>query len=95
LGFADFGFAECDLFSGLVTEEQVLRVQPSPKVRREQSSTSAKPKVATVRAPDATSRSVPDDASKKKNTQKQRDVQRERELFREFMDWRNRQTDRL
>jgi hypothetical protein len=95
LGFADFGYAECDLFSGLVTEEQVLKVTPSQKVRREQSSTSAKPKVATVRAPDATSRSVPDDASKKKNTQKQRDVERERELFREFMDWRNRQTDRL
>ena len=39
--------AECDLSSGLVTEEQVLppREEPRPKVRREQASTSATPKV--------------------------------------------------
>jgi len=89
LGFADFGFAECDLFSGLVTEEDVL-----PNVRREQPSTSATPKVATVRAPNATSRSVPGDASKKANTPPPRlDTQKERQLFNDFLEWRRRQTD--
>src|SRR5262245_66482043 len=93
LGFADVGYAECDLFSGLVTEEQVLRVEPSPKVRREQPSTSAKPKVATVRAPNATSQSVPGNASKKANTPSRTDVEKERKLFKEFMEWRGRQVD--
>src|SRR5215470_2679012 len=51
-------FDECDLSSGLVTEEQVLKVVPSKvrreqaasKARREQPSTSATPKVVPVRA---------------------------------------------
>jgi len=87
------GYAECDLFSGLVTEEQVLRIEPSPKVRREQPSTSAKPKVATVRAPNATSQSVPGNASKKASTPSRTDVEKERKLFKEFMEWRGRQVD--
>ena len=84
--------AECDLFSGLVTEnprEQVLqREKVQPKIRREQPSTSATPKVATVRAPNATSRSVPGDASKKANTPPRRDVEKERQLYKEFLEWR-------
>jgi len=87
------GYAECDLFSGLVTEEQVLRVEPSPKVRREQPSTSSKPKVATVRAPNATGQSAPGNASKKANTPSRTDVEKERKLFKEFMEWRGRQVD--
>jgi hypothetical protein len=83
------GYAECDLFSGLVTEEQVL----PPTVRREQPSTSAKPKVATVRAPNATSQSAPGNASKKASTPSRADVEKERKLFKEFMEWRGRQVD--
>jgi hypothetical protein len=81
--------AECDLFSGLVTEEQVLpRAQAPPKVRREQPSTSATPKVASVRAPNATSRSGSGDASKKANTPPRPDAEKERLLFKEFLEWR-------
>lgn len=96
-------FDECDLFSGLVTEEQVLQREAAPpkvrreavppKVRREQPSTSATPKVATVRAPNATSRSGSGDASKKTNTPPRGDTQKEQQLFYEFLEWRNRQTD--
>jgi len=78
------GFAECDLFSGLVTEEQVL----PPKVRREQPSTSTTPKVATARVPNATSRSAPGDVSKKANTPPRRDVEKERQIFKEFLEWK-------
>jgi len=82
--------AECDLSSGLVTEEQVLppREQQHPKVRREQASTSATPKVTPVRASNATSPSGSGDAPKKASTPPRGDVQKERELFKEFLEWR-------
>jgi hypothetical protein len=85
--------AECDLSSGLVTEEQVLppREKPRPKVRREQANTSATPKVTPVRAPNATSQSGSSDAPKKASTPPRRDgqdVQKERELFKEFLERR-------
>ena len=84
--------AECDLSSGLVTEEQVLppREVQRPKVRREQASTSATPKVTPVRA-NATSGSGSSDAPKKASTPPRRDgqdTQKERELFKEFLEWR-------
>jgi hypothetical protein len=86
------GFAECDLFSGLVTEDPRQQVlQQEEKVRREQPSTSATP--ATVRAPNATSRPGSGDASKKANTPSRSDVERERRLFKEFLEWRGRQVD--
>ena len=83
--------AECDLSSGLVTEEQVLppREEPRPKVRREQASTSATPKVTPVRASNATSPSGSGDAPKKASTPPRGDVQKERELFKEFLEWRH------
>jgi hypothetical protein len=81
--------AECDLSSGLVTEEQVLPPRAAPKVRREQASTSATPKVTPVRASNATSGSS--DAPKKASTPPRGDVQKERELFKEFLDWRGQQ----
>jgi hypothetical protein len=85
-------FDECDLSSGLVTEEQLLpRAAVPPKARREQPSTSATPKVATVRAPNATGRSGSDDALKKANTPPGYDVRKEQQLFNEFLEWRNRQ----
>ena len=88
------GFAECDLFSGLVTEDPRQQVLQQEELRRrEQPSTSATPKVATVRAPNATSRPVPGDASKKANTPPRVDVQKERQLFKEFLEWRGRQVD--
>ncbi len=90
--------AECDLSSGLVTEEQVLppREQPRPKVRREQASTSATPKVTPVRASNATSQSGSGDAPKKASTPPRPDVQKEQKLFNEFLDWRRQQGgDRL
>jgi hypothetical protein len=86
--------AECDLSSGLVTEEQVL--PPRPKVRREQPNTSATPKV--TKASNTTSGSGSGDTPKKASTplrRDARDVQKERELFKEFMDWRERQGDLL
>jgi len=96
-------FDECDLSSGIVTEEQVLQVAPSkvrreqvsPKVRREQPSTSATPKVVPVRATNATSRSGSGDASKKANTPPRLDVRNEQQLFNEFLEWRNRQISPL
>jgi hypothetical protein len=85
-------FDECDLFSGLVTEEQVLpRAAATSKARREQPSTSATPKVASVRPPTATTRSGSGDASKKANTPPRSDVRKEQQLFNEFLEWRNRQ----
>lgn len=90
-------FAECDLFSGLVTEnprQQVLqREAEAAKRRREQPSTSAAPKVATVRAPNATSQPASGDAAKKASTPRRLDVEKERQLFKEFLDWRGRQVD--
>jgi hypothetical protein len=86
--------AECDLSSGLVTEEQVLPLRS--KVRREQANTSAVPKV--TKASNTTSGSGSGDAPKKASTPPRRDardVQKERELFREFMDWRERQGNLL
>jgi hypothetical protein len=83
--------AECDLSSGLVTEEQVLPPRAAPKVRREQASTSATPKVTPVRASNATSRSGSSDAPKKASMPPRGDVQKERELFKEFLDWRGQQ----
>ena len=87
------GFAECDLFSGLVTEDPRQQVLQQEELRRrEQPSTSATPKVASVRAPNATSRPGSGDASKKANTPRV-DVQKERQLFKEFLEWRGRQID--
>jgi hypothetical protein len=85
--------AECDLSSGLVTEEQVLppREAPRPKIRREQASTSATPKVTPVRASNTTSQSGSSDAPKKTNTPPLGGAQKERELFNEFLDWRRQQ----
>jgi hypothetical protein len=80
--------AECDLSSGIVTEEQVLPPRAAPKVRREQASTSATPKVTPVRS---TGQPGSGDAPKKASTPPRRDsqdVQKERELFKEFLDWR-------
>jgi hypothetical protein len=88
--------AECDLSYGLVTEEQVLppREAPRPKVRREQANTSATPKVTPVRASNATGQPGSGDASKKASTPPRRDsqeVQKERVLFNEFLEWRKSQ----
>ena len=88
--------AECDLSSGLVTEEQVLppREAPRPKVRPEQANTSATPKVTPVRASNATGQPGSGDASKKASTPPRRDgqeVQKERVLFNEFLEWRKSQ----
>jgi hypothetical protein len=83
--------AECDLPSGLVTEEQVLPPREAPKVRREQASTSATPKVTPVRASNAPNRSGSSDAPNKASTPPRRDaqnIQKERELFKEFLEWR-------
>ena len=59
--------AECDLNSGLVTEDPrqlVLQREKAQKARREQANIPATPKVMPVRATNATSGSVPGDASK-------------------------------
>jgi hypothetical protein len=61
------------------------------RVRREQPRTSASPKVATVRAPKATSERP---ASKKANTPPLPDARKE-QLFREFQEWQRRQRDLL
>jgi hypothetical protein len=92
-------FDECDLSSGLVTDEQVLKIAPSKvrraeasaKARREQPSGSATPKVVPVRATNATSRSGSGEALKKANTPPGLDVRREQQLFNKFLEWRNRQ----
>jgi len=91
-------FEECDLSSGLMTDEQVLKIVPS-KVRREDVSAKARreqlgtatPKVIPVRATNATSRSGSGDAPKKASTPPRRDSQGEQQLFYEFLEWRNRQ----
>jgi hypothetical protein len=84
--------AECDLSSGLVTEEQVL--PPRPKIRREQANTSATPKATPVRASNASGQPGSGDAPKKASTPPRRDgqeVQKERVLFNEFLEWRKSQ----
>jgi hypothetical protein len=84
--------AECDLSSGIVTEEQVLPPRAAPKVRREQASTSATPKATPVRATNATGQPGSGDAPKKASAPPRRDgqeVQKERELFKEFLEWRH------
>jgi hypothetical protein len=59
-------------------------------VERQQPRTSASPEVATVPTPKATPVSRP--ASKKANTPPPRlDIQREQQLFEEFLEWRSRQ----
>jgi hypothetical protein len=80
--------AECDLSSGIVTEEQVLPPRAAPKVRREQANTSATPKFTPARA---TGQPGSGDAPKKASTPPRRDgqdVQKDRELFKEFLEWR-------
>src|SRR5262245_7526786 len=57
----------------------------NPNYSEPEPSTSTSPTVAT--APKATNRTVSRPASKKANTQPRLDVQRERELFEEFLDW--------
>ena len=85
-----------ELFSGGVTEapkqQLVKRDEAQPKVRHGQPKASASPK-ATEDAPRATSRSVLRPASKKANTTPPLDVQREQQLYQEFLEWRNRQKD--
>jgi hypothetical protein len=70
---------------GTDTPNQQLaqRDEEQPKARREQPKNSASPKVATVSAPKA----------KKASTPPQPDAQRERQLFQEFLQWKNRQRD--
>ena len=91
------GFAECDLFSGLVTEDPRQQVLQQEELRRrEQPSTSATPKVTPVRASNATGQSGSSDAPKKTSAPPRRDdqdVQKDRELFKEFLEWRGRQVD--
>jgi hypothetical protein len=65
-----------------VNQQLAQRDEEQPKVRREQPKNSA-PKVATVPTPKA----------KKTNTSTELDTQRERQLFQEFLQWRNRQKD--
>jgi hypothetical protein len=65
-----------------VNQQLAQRGEEQPKVRREQPKSSA-PKVATVPTPKA----------KKANTSTELDTQRERQLFQEFLQWRNRQKD--
>src|SRR5690349_16349333 len=62
--------AECDLSSGIVTEEQVLPPRAAPKVRREQANTSATPKFTPARA---TGQPGSGDAPKKASTPPRRD----------------------
>jgi hypothetical protein len=84
--------AECDLSSGIVTEEQVLppREEPRSKARREQASTSATPKA--TKASNTTNGSGSGDAPKKKaGTSPKTEVQKEQRLFNEFLDWRKSQ----
>jgi len=94
--------AECDLYSGLVTEDPrqlVLQREQAQKARREQANISGTPKATPVRATNA-SRSAPGDASKdpsknaskKANTPPPRDLERQRELFKDFLEWK-RQTE--
>jgi hypothetical protein len=91
-------FDECDLSSGLVTEEQVLPRElvtskgrrEEAKARREQPGTSATPRVVPVRA-NATIPSGSGDASKKTSTPPRSDARKEQQLFNEFLEWRNRQ----
>jgi len=94
---------ECDLYSGLVTEDPrqlVLQKEEQQKARRAQANTAATPKATPVRATNASSRSAPGDATKdtakdtakKANTPPRRDVQKERELFKDFLEWK-RQTE--
>src|SRR5947209_1310689 len=84
-----------ELFSGGVTEapkQQVVeRDKAHPKVRREPPKSVVSPKVATVRAPNATSPSVSRPASKKASTPPRPNAQTEQQLFREFLEWRKRQ----
>jgi hypothetical protein len=65
-----------------INQQLAQRDEEPPKARREQPKNSASPKVATVPAPKA----------KKANTS-QLDTQKERQLFQEFLQWRNRQKD--
>jgi hypothetical protein len=65
-----------------VNQQLAQRGEEQPKVRREQPKSSA-PKVATVPTPKA----------KKANTSTELETQRERQLFQEFLQWRNRQKD--
>jgi hypothetical protein len=66
-----------------VSQQLAQRDEEQPKVRREQPKNSASPKVATVPTP----------KTKKANTSTELDSQRERQLFQEFLQWRNRQKD--
>ena len=97
------GIGEFELFSGLVTEapkEQLIQEDEAhPKIRRETSKTSASRnvatsrKVATARAPKATSPSASGGVSKKANTPARSNAQREQQLFQEFLEWQKRQKD--
>ena len=71
----------------------VQRGEGQPKARREQPTPPAPLKVATVRAPKATNVSGSRQTVKKANTPPRLDVQREEQLFQEFLEWRRRQRD--
>jgi len=100
------GIFEPDLFSGQVAEEPERQLiqggEAQPKIRREQSKTSASRKVATprkvatVHTPKAPSPSVSGNTSKKAKTPPRPATQREQQLFQEFqefLEWRKRQKD--
>src|SRR5262249_33993428 len=83
-------------FSGRVTDaanpQLAQRDDGQSRVRPRQPRTAISPKVATVRAPKATSQSVQRPAAKKASTPAQLDEKREQQLFQEFLEWRKRQT---
>jgi hypothetical protein len=86
-----------DRVAEAVNPQSVQRGEGQPKVQRAQPKTSASPKVATEHTPKATGASVARPASKKAKAaprlDDQLDDQRERQLFREFLEWRNRQKE--
>jgi hypothetical protein len=95
------GIFEPELFSGPVTEEperQLIQGDDAhPKIRREQSKTSASRKAATARkvatahTPKAPGPPVSGSTSKKAKSPRQPATQREQQLFYEFLEWRKQQ----
>ena len=86
-----------ELFSGSVsgtpTQQSVQRDEAHPEVRRGQPKAPASSKVATDDGQKTNGRPVPRPASKKAGAPPSPDVQREQQLYQEFLEWRNRQRD--
>lgn len=84
-------------FSGSVTDPANTQlVQPDeelPKVQRERPKTSGLRKVAVVHGPKPIGKPASRATSKKASTRPRLDVQKEQQLFEEFLEWRKRQTD--